>query len=459
MNSMGGEMLRLKESWYDSQLNSIQTRETYGTEHELFKAFSVNSKLWRHVKRVLLSWQDEYSAAYQLWNVLRTRGFLWSPDSTRLWVLEDAASDSDLVKLKQAAGWMQPSRLVERAEEWSLPQLMWQPVPFGQGLIFNFKEFFVDGAGGLRFLLGPKGSGKTFTCLKALADAFSEGYSLSTTYIQYRLNRRFQARFGPYLSLEDKPLIDAIKEGNPIILDDIHYFCDDVLLGFRSATFLVKLLEMLIEESERGKKVVLVSEELLSWYIRRLGLKMPDLLARFGLFDTQLLEDPEMMLKHLNKIDYLAFREIAPIEYKEWKLLWNTYGISGDDEVKRIIYTCNSLPRGLIKLSNRLKPKTFITLKDLIDLTERWLRRKFFSLGPKRQLQNKKSMLELEERLHTSPFKYSPYKTPQVIAEMDSYGYRLLPDYDYDSYHTYILKDILEALIDFMREDSTPGLT
>ncbi|MEM3041849.1 MAG: hypothetical protein QXG97_07505, partial [Nitrososphaerota archaeon] len=92
-------------------------------------------------------------------------------------------------------------------------------------------------------------------------------------------------------------------------------------------------------------------------------------------------------------------------------------------------------------------------------LTERWLRRKFFSLGPKRQLQNKKSMLELEERLHTSPFKYSPYKTPQVIAEMDSYGYRLLPDYDYDSYHTYILKDILEALIDFMREDSTPGLT
>jgi len=221
------------------------------------------------------------------------------------------------------------SKLVERAELLNYEELKATPV-LRPKLLENLNGW-LRGPGVNRLLiLGPKGSGKTFLILKVLIDAVEADDKLKPGFITYKYAgapMAVKVRRGCFLPEED--FWRLIESEELVVLDDIHYVCEDVARRKRSLRWLCTLLEQLESEADMGKRVVLVSEEPLSSYAE--------------LFDS------EELRWIVEKVRRYQAVEILPPTPVEWDMLAKIYGVKLTPFVMKFIYFTSPRPRSFIR--------------------------------------------------------------------------------------------------------------
>jgi len=221
------------------------------------------------------------------------------------------------------------SKLVERAELLNYEELKATPV-LRPKLLENLNGW-LRGPGVNRLLiLGPKGSGKTFLILKVLIDAVEADDKLKPGFITYKYAgapMAVKVRRGCFLPEED--FWRLIESEELIVLDDIHYICEDVARRKRSLRWLCTLLEHLESEVDLGKRVVLLSEEPLSSYSELFGV-----------------EEFKWVTEKIRRYRTL---EILPPTPDEWEALAEIYGVKLTPYVMKFIYHASPRPRAFVK--------------------------------------------------------------------------------------------------------------
>ncbi len=264
------------------------------------------------------------------------------------------------------------SLLVERAEDFDLESLR-KITPINSSFIRFLEEYLLSDDRMPIFLLGPKGSGKTFGIMKALETSVERDKKLLPVVFTYRQDGRsgildplklaspetWGERYYVYNSCCNRE--DLLNNANVIVEDDIHYRFEALVKGKESPEVFVEDLKRSLEEVYHGKKFILVSEDLLSSYAEKLKIdEFDEILPRFG----ELPLDPKKYLKYRNKRNYLAHREI-PISYEEWLNLFDAYHVEADEPVKEFLYSSNSEPRAFVRFFKLFQQKERVTIDDL----------------------------------------------------------------------------------------------
>jgi len=221
------------------------------------------------------------------------------------------------------------SKLVERAELLSYEELKATPA-LRPSLLENLSGWLLQRLESRLLILGPKGSGKTFLILKALIDAVEADAKLKPGFVTYKYAgspMAVKVRRGRFLPEED--FWRLIEAEELIVLDDIHYICEDVARRKRSLRWLCTLLEHLESEVDLGKRVVLLSEEPLSSYSELFGV-----------------EEFKWVTEKIRRYRTL---EILPPTPDEWEALAEIYGVKLTPYVMKFIYHASPRPRAFVK--------------------------------------------------------------------------------------------------------------
>jgi len=161
-----------------------------------------------------------------------------------------------------------------------------------------------------RFLLGVKGTGKTFNTLLALNKAVSCNSEIKPCYISFDVNQKivYIKKPSTYLT-QSMNEFDTFEEylswANLIIFDEIHYYLEYLIENNLSVQPFLTLIQKILE---KNCKVLLISENILLSYAEKLqSEQFNKLCLSFGLYPS--IDSGE---NFANCVDYdvLAFREI-----------------------------------------------------------------------------------------------------------------------------------------------------
>ncbi|MEM5843660.1 MAG: hypothetical protein QXX07_00345 [Candidatus Aenigmatarchaeota archaeon] len=249
-----------------------------------------------------------------------------------------------------------------------------------ESALFHFKErlkeYFLSEEKRPLFVLGPKGSGKTFQVMKSLSEVVRENEKLIPTMFIFKegLGRQilnplklaapeiWKDRLKVYSS-DTKDLLDL---SNVIVVDDIHYVCEAIAKGEYTPEDFLKFLKEILNFVDSGKKVVLISEDIPSFYTENLKMKeFDDVWPKFGIHPRSFYKTKEEWESFSEKIDYLAFREIPTYTYLEWCSLIEDYGIFLEESFQQVLYRISPKPRSFVRFVKLFQPKTCINLDEI----------------------------------------------------------------------------------------------
>lgn len=227
----------------------------------------------------------------------------------------------------------------------------------------------------VKFCVGPKGIGKTLSIMKALNKCICEDYEIFPCMFQFRSRGKIRLieplriasreEWGerlPHYGETGGDTVRLMEKSSVIIVDDIHYMCEAVLEGKLPKSEVISLLNTVLELSERGKKLLLISEDILSGYAIKLKWnEFNDLLPRFGMRIPNI--DGEYAPS--GDLDYLRLFEVNGLTNEEFCNLQNIYGVNLDSDVMSLVYHISNLPRAYIKFCNLFHPQNRVTLEDV----------------------------------------------------------------------------------------------
>jgi len=299
------------------------------------------------------------------------------------------------------------SLLIERAEDYSLEDF--HKVELVNSGAINFPAEYLlshdPWAQRVQYYMGPKGSGKTTIWRKAISKGVHDDKEFLPAMFIFRSAKNLELlhplkiaphevwgkRLETYYS---KSMRELTKSVDALIYDDIHYMCEAVRGGELDKGKFIDFLNSCLSSIDDKKKVVLISEDMISYYAEKLKMKeFDEILPKFGMGSPQKLLDYD----YVQNIDHMAFREVPQLNYIDWQSLFPVYGIDAEDHVKNFLFNFNKNPRAFIKFAKIFYPKSYITINDMVDESIELLNEK------RRRKELKKDKLELYEFLLNFP--------------------------------------------------------
>jgi len=268
--------------------------------------------------------------------------------------------------------------LKERAEEYSLEEFRKIRLVNPAALRFPF-EYLLSEDDWTRiplYYMGPKGSGKTTIWRKALTEALYWNKDFLPVMFTFRHAKKLELldplklappevwkeRMEVYRSNE---LDELLNLADVVVYDDIHYICEAVKDGGLDENEFVQFFKNSVELVEKGKKVVLISDDMLSYYAAYLDMEeFDEILPKFGMCNPKRLTDYEF-IKRMN-INYMSFREVPDLDYDTWEMLFPCYGIEVEYPVKYFLFNANRRPRAFVNFVKLFHPKSEITVDDMV---------------------------------------------------------------------------------------------
>jgi hypothetical protein len=268
--------------------------------------------------------------------------------------------------------------LKERAEELNYEELMALSVENSrlQLLLTNYLSEYLRSP---LFLLGPKGSGKTFNIMRFLSKNIKKNEDFLPVMLTYsppsykeRILHPFsfcspdawKVRYDIFSSATKEELME---KASIIIYDDIHYRCENIIRGKESVENLVNDLRRILNKVKEGGKAILVSEDLLYSYAKTLrSEKLNEILPSFGqvppFYPTR--ESRGRWMSLIEGINYLALYEVPPLTYEEWQAVVKNHGINFDEPTNYLLYFhLSRQPRAAIRLAKMFYPETHIKIE------------------------------------------------------------------------------------------------
>ena len=257
--------------------------------------------------------------------------------------------------------------LKERAEDYTASQLVRMPIVNTTWVNKLEYYLFEDPRRAPQYLLGHPGYGKTLLTMRALNKGITERPDFLPLMLIYK-------RKGVIEALEPERLAtkkvwgkradfykmydwkELLKMANPIVVDDVHWACRAIIDGAYSADTFIDLLEQASVQAENGKKILLLSDGLLSFYSEKINNpRLDKLLPKFGSFRPDRVH--ELGYDYMMSVDAAAFYEIEPFPKV---LLWHiarNVGYNVDENVLDVLSEISPRPRAVIRLLKLFKSK------------------------------------------------------------------------------------------------------
>ena len=263
--------------------------------------------------------------------------------------------------------------LEERAENLDFESL--NELSSAQNLRYRLEDYFCSDEKRPIFVLGPKGSGKTFQVMKALSETVYRNKEFVPAMFIFERSKKVELLdplkiaspeiWGERLELYSQDRKELLRSSNAIVVDDIHYICEAIVKKEFDPNKLIKFLKGVLDYVDAGKKAVLVSEDLVNFYTKDLGIKeFDELWPKFGLHPRPFCDDVKEWERFSDKIDYLAFREVSPYSYEEWCSLVANYGVDVQAPFDFVLYNLNPKPRAFVRFAKLFQPKAQIIIED-----------------------------------------------------------------------------------------------
>lgn len=264
--------------------------------------------------------------------------------------------------------------LKERAEELNYKELeKGVPKPLPEYLC----ELYEEPDRRIIFLVGEKGVGKTFSIMRASRMILNKHERALPVVLSYSNGRRYMldplklASPSEWGTERLKKLNE--KHGDPLIVDDMHYEFES--LSNERAKELLKEMEKILAAKIEGRRVWVISDELLSSYIKRAretGVVERRLLDRLEEYSVRIGCPPLFRdVKSWKKLDkqFSPLNFVEASNYLKWDLsvdLWNVYGVKADDAVKILLAEISNNPRFFIRFIKKFYKGERIKLENVI---------------------------------------------------------------------------------------------
>lgn len=313
----------------------------------------------------------------------------------------------------------------ERAENFSLDELKSLNLSNNR-LLFHLTDYFKNETHRPMLLVGNQGSGKTVNTMQALSDNVHMDESSLPVMFVYQQRKKLepldplklatQETWGQrYQSLQSNDREELMKKASIVVHDDVHFEFQDVARGKVRIEDVVSELRELSKESEKGKKVLLISEDPLTYYQEKLSRKMntedlDEVLLKFGQLPCYRFgKDRSKWCEYEEKANILSFREVPSLSRVDWEQLFRVYNADAEGHIRSFIYESNSQPRAFVKMAKLFQEKE----DETIDITTNKFVRKAVDLLPS----NVRNRSELKQDYYLLNFPTIP------ISESNAWGY------------------------------------
>ncbi len=214
---------------------------------------------------------------------------------------------------------------------------------------------------------GPAGRGKTFSVLYELRKYCLEEHKIPRIYL-YKRNSRVER-------LDNTGLARNIPEGRPdvYVFDDIHYVLDDAREGLLPVNAAIDLLEDANRRLAQGKKVILISGDLVRVHLGHIANpRLDELLLPFGEYNLARSNESE----YFDRCNIVAHYLLDILEFKDALGICTLYGKCFEDEngekLAHLFHQLAPVPRDLVALLNEVMavcPNP--TLESFIEATQK----------------------------------------------------------------------------------------
>jgi|GEM_PF-2035370 len=280
-------------------------------------------------------------------------------------------------------------KIETRAENYTLEEIS-QMKALNSKLTFQLEDFMYSKKGHPLLLIGDRGSGKTFNVRKVLSNLLDPNYRGLEVLLNYKTtfvkkNKDFKPEeFTPGMFvfkraeelefLEPTKLAspevwgnrlekyrakshnELLKNSNPIIFDDLHYMCENIIEDKLDPKTLTNFLSDVLKEVDVGKNVLIISDDQLSAYAEKIrDEKLDEFLPRFGEIRPSRLhqgksksyEELKKYRKEINSVDRMARLIVPLLSYDDFKKLFEASSIKADNSIKYFFYenSSNKSPR------------------------------------------------------------------------------------------------------------------
>jgi hypothetical protein len=278
--------------------------------------------------------------------------------------------------------------LKERAENFSFEELEGVDSNLLNPILMNrLNEYFSDAS--LRypmFLIGDKGSGKTLHVIKSLSkNVYSNNHFVPVMFL-YKKSERKEILEPTKLAPKEvwgsrceelercSSEEELMSTANVLVSDDVNYMFEAVARGKENRANIVSHLQKLSALVDKGKKVLLVSEEPPLIYAEKINMKeLDEVLLKFGQMPYHRWGKMnfEEWQSYEERVSYPSFYEVPDIDFTSWSRLFSIYGVDADETVTDFLFRSSRKPRAFVKFSNlfqKNKPgKTYIETEDMIE--------------------------------------------------------------------------------------------
>ena len=260
--------------------------------------------------------------------------------------------------------------LQERAEDFDFEALKAVYLP-NNSFKNRLLEYLLSDEKEPRFILGPKGVGKTLNVLLSLSEAIvSKPEFLPVMFIYKDRNRLehlnpdrlasqeiWKGRYQTLKSCSSKE--ELMQKANAIVYDDLHWIFEAMVEGRIEPQVIIEDLKRILFEVNQGKKAILISESPLNLYNDILNIKeLSELLPKFGQYPKSLDRmNLEEQRKIMDEMHYIAQLEVPKPSFEDWKQLFNIYCVDADEEVRNLLYNSSTYPRAFIKFMKLFQSK------------------------------------------------------------------------------------------------------
>lgn len=275
--------------------------------------------------------------------------------------------------------------LKERAEYFSYEDLEGIEVIDGTN-IAQIKDYLTNDLRHPLFYLGVKGLGKTFTIMKALNEIIAEREDLVPSMFIFEARGRIELMDPLHLAskekwdnrlgffVKDKTLEEIIDGSDIVVIDDLHYMCEAISDGHLDRGSLLELLRSLLKYVNKGKKIILVSEDPLNTYAEKLQWEeLESLLPYFGMIPilgfNPTAERRKKVRALRSKVNYMSFKEVLPISEDSFQELPDIYGVSVPTLIVSLIHLISPRPRAFVRFCNLFETRE-ISSQDVKDFVQ-----------------------------------------------------------------------------------------
>lgn len=307
-------------------------------------------------------------------------------------------------------------KIKPRAENYTLEEIS-QMKALNSKLTFQLEDFFYNKKGRLILLIGDRGSGKTFNVRKVLSNLLDPEYKglevvhRRETYVKnsdfskedflpgmFIFKRAEELEFLEPTKLappkvwgnklenyRTKSHKELLKNSNPIIFDDLHYMCENIIEDKLDSKILTDFLSEVLKEVDAGKNVLIVSDDQLSAYAEKIGdERLDEFLPRFGEIRPSRLhqsksknyEELKKYRKEINSVDRMARLIMPLLSYDDFKKLFEASSVKADNPIEYFFYknSKSKSPRAFARFISEFPDHEKLDIESFIETGKRKIR-------------------------------------------------------------------------------------